>query len=270
MKIGIVGLGLIGSEVQRQAVLGGWKILGLARRSGIYTSQGKQATELSEWTRFFSTADAMALCISTVDTGEAAFRYIDHFTSQGIPVVTCEKGALGNFFPELQSRLKLIGYSATVGGGTRIIHWAKDRITSSTQEIHLVINGTLNFIFDGLSRGRALDEMVREAATLQYVEPNAFSPLDILNTEANRDIPMKIAVFLNLCGIAKIRARSISATPLSEQDMKRLVREARIRRYVVSLTREEFDEEDRIGGFLLAVDGWHISAGFKDITQNPL
>lgn len=268
IKIGIIGTGRIGTELSERITQRGWELL-IAKTSGIYIRKEKIA-ELHDWLECFKNLDIVCLCIPTLDDGVIAYEYIKVLIDNNIPVVTCEKGALGNYFPELKHWVNKIGYSATVGGGTRLLPWLRERLTLGTREVHLIINGTLNFIFDGLSSGRgALDEMVAEAKTLGYTEPGAKNPSEVINNEANKDVPNKVSVLLNTCGFGEIRAKDIDVKPIFEDDLKKLVREATSRRYIVSITRET-NEEDVIGGFKFLLNGWHVSAGFKNRSHNPL
>jgi len=283
-KIGLIGYGRIGQEVKKRVLQKGWAVPVIAITSGIYDSGEKKIDELNNWLKYFEKVDVAVLCISTLDDGTIAYNYIKNLVEKGIPVVSSEKGALGNYFPELRPWIGKIGYSATVGGGTRLLHWLKDRLTPGIKEIHLIINGTLNYIFDGLSRGRALDEVVEEAKKLGYAEPEAKEVLEVINTEACKDIPMKISVLLNICGFGEIRAKNIDAQKIGGIGLKKLVREATFRRYIVSITRaerrveknecssiaKEENEEDVVGEFKFPINEWLVSGGFKNRTQNPL
>jgi homoserine dehydrogenase len=271
MRIGIIGYGRIGKEVKKRVLERGWEISLIVDTSGIYNSEEKKINELKNWQEEFEkqNSDVVLVAIPTLDDGKTAYCYIKRLVEMEIPVVTTEKGALSNYFQELKPYLGMIGYTATVGGGTRMLHWLKERVTFQTKEIHLIINGTLNYIFDGLSKGRTLDEVVEEAKKLGYAEPGAETPLEVINTEACKDIPMKIAVVLNICGFGEVRARDIKVQRINELYLKKLIREATFRRYIVSITKEE-NEEDVIGGFKFRINQWWISGGFKNRTQNPL
>ncbi|XOB42053.1 MAG: hypothetical protein ACKKMS_01620 [Candidatus Nealsonbacteria bacterium] len=268
-KIGLIGYGRIGQEVKKRVLQKGWAVPVIAITSGIYDSGEKKIDELNNWLKYFEKVDIAVLCISTLDDGNIAYNYIKNLVEKGIPVVSSEKGALGNYFPELKPWISKIGYSATVGGGTRLLHWLKDRLTPGIKEIHLVINGTLNYIFDGLSRGKALDEVVEEAKKLGYAEPGTQEVLEVINTEACKDIPMKISVLLNICGFGEIRAKNIDAQKIGGIGLKKLVREATFRRYIVSIAKEE-NKEDVVGEFKFPINEWLVSCGFKNRTQNPL
>jgi homoserine dehydrogenase len=271
VKIGLIGYGRIGKEVEKRVHQRGWEVSTIVRSSGIYNSKKERIGELSNWLKYFKKVDVAVLCIPTFDDGATAFNYIKVLVENGIPTVTTEKGAMGNYFPELKHWLAQgkIGFSAVVGGGTRLLHWVKWRLSPRTTAILLIINGTLNYIFDGLARGRPLEEVVEEAKILGYAEPGAQTPLEVINTEACRDVPMKIAAFINICGLGEVRAKEIEVKSISEKDEKRLVREAAFRRYIVSITKED-DEEDIIGGFKFKLDDWYVSGGFKNRNHNPL
>lgn len=271
VKIGLIGYGRIGREVERRVLQRGWEVPVIARSSGIYNSRKEKVDEISNWLKHFKKVDAAVLCIPTFDDGATAFNYIKTLVENGIPTVTTEKGAMGNYFPELKPLLAQgkIGYSAVVGGGTRLLDWVKCRLSKRIAAILLIINGTLNYIFDGLARGRPLEEVVEEAKILGYAEPGAQTTIEVINTEACRDVPMKIAAVVNICGLGEVRAKEIKVKSVSEKDEKRLVREAAFRRYIVSITKEN-DEEDIIGGFKFKLDDWYVSGGFKNRNHNPL
>ncbi len=271
MKVGIIGNGRIGQETIKRVLQKGWKAPVIVDIDGVYNSSKEKIAKPSDWLDCFKGMDIAVLSIPTLDDGRIAYEYIKALVEIGIPVVTSEKGALGNYFPELKPLIdkNKIGYSATVGGGTRLLHWLKERLSPGAKEVHLVINGTLNYVFDGLSGGRALDKVVEEAKKLGYTEPGAQKALEVINAEACRDVPMKVSVLLNICGFGEIRARNINAQMVAEADLKKLVREATFRRYIVSITREE-NKEDMVGGFKFPLNEWWVSAGFKNRTQNSL
>ena len=65
--------------------------------------------------------DIVFLTMPSTEDGIAAHGYISHFIKSGVPVVTAEKGAMANYFDELLPHVdRLLGISATVGGGTRM------------------------------------------------------------------------------------------------------------------------------------------------------
>lgn len=271
MKIGVVGAGLIGSELYRRAQSLDWDVGLVLRSNGVYRNLTEKIDDLGKYQNYCKDLDVAFLAIPTLDDGKTAFDYMRSFLQKDIPVVTSEKGALSNYFSELEKWLHLIGYNATVGGGTRMLEYAKERIGPNVEQIHLVVNGTLNYTFEGVSSGRSLGEVVEETKKLGYAEPGAENPLDIINKEATEDVPMKTSIFFNICGLSSkhMRAKDVKSHKIGEPELKRLIKESNIRRYIVSITRED-NEEDVIGGFKHRIDDWVISSGFKNIHENPL
>jgi len=276
ISVGIIGKGIIGSEVYHRANSRGWNVNWVADSKGIFSdlSGNKKLAGLEDYASYIDGLDAIFLAIPTLDTGETALRYINVNLNAGVPVVTCEKGALSNYFSELEEAVKnqSIGYSATVGGGSRLLRYLQERMGPQVQEVHAVINGTLNYIFDGLSNGRSLGEVVEETKKLGYAEPGAKHPLEVINKEATIDVPMKASILFNVCDLTeeRMKARDVSVEMIELNQLNRLIREATNRRYIVSITRDKNNEEDVIWGFKHKVGDWYISAGFKHIEDNPL
>jgi homoserine dehydrogenase len=191
-----------------------------------------------------------------------------------VPVITCEKGALSNYYAELEGAVRShrIGYSASVGGGSGLLGYLQERMGPGVREVHAIVNGTLNYILEGLSRGRNLDEVVEETKILGYAEPRAKHPLEVFNKEGAGDVPMKASIQVNLSNLTKdkMRAKDVKVQMIGPDQLERLVKEAASRRYVVSITRDANDEEDVIWGFRHRIENWHISGGFRRIEDNPL
>jgi homoserine dehydrogenase len=273
MKIGIIGAGHIGSELYRRAKSLNWDIEFVLRSDGVYRNLNEKVDGLENYTNYVDDIEIGFLAIPTLDDGKRAFEYMNFLLEREIPMVTCEKGALANYFSKLEPRLDKIGYSATVGGGTRLLGYSEERMSSAVREIHAVINGTLNHIFDQVSRGRSLGEVVDETKTLGYSEPGAETALDVINKEATKDVPMKCSILFNICFRElipeRMKAKDVTFDKIKKQELKRLVREATNRRYIVSITKEN-NQEDVIGGFRHKVGDWFISAGFKNKNENPL
>mgnify|MGYP001594839525 FL=1 len=268
-KIGIIGGGIIGKELIRKLYKKGYRIPFVVRSSGVYDDSDRRIDALENYENHFSKVDALCLAIPTRDDGSKALEYILASLAHNKPIAICEKGALSNYFDVLKNSLDRIGYSATVGGGTRLLRWAQERMNPDVMEIHAILNGTLNYVFSQLSQERTLGEVVDEAKKLGYAEPGADSHLAVIKTEANRDIPMKTAILFNMLGLGEIRARNIKTKPIREVCLQKLIKQAKQRRYIVSITRKILDD-DIIGGFNYESNGWFISAGFKRVDENPL
>ncbi len=300
-RIGLIGAGNIGEEVIRQAREKGFGIGPIVTTSGVYDGskvqrwKGKLSDYLKENPEYrlavpddyqapLRETDAVLLTISTRDDGEEAYTYMRGLLPEK-PVITCEKGALSSAsrFKELLPEMKKgrLGYRATVGGGTSLLKVMQDSVRRGFDgRVYAVINGTLNFIFDRLSRGRSLGETVYRARILGFAEPGAKDPLDVINTEACKDVPRKSAIFYNTFldslgnenpSFLDVSTIMSTLTPLTPDMFARLVREARNRRYIVSITpHDSAVDDDVIAGYRLNMDGWVIQGGFRRITDNPL
>jgi len=274
-RVGIIGIGNIGSELYKRVKSKNWDVSAVVDYDGVYADITKQ-TKLGDAgnLRPLDKSGLVFLAIPTLDDGETAFKYIRQCLQEQIPVVTCEKGALSNHFSELERDISQgrIGYSVTVGGGSRLLRYLAERRGPQVRELHAVVNGTLNYIFDGLSRGRSLGEVIEEAKRLGYAEPGAVNPIEVINKEAIKDVPMKTAILFNLFNPngKKLNARDIVTNKIMDSEIRALEREAQERRYIVSITKTEDREENVIWGFKHQVGDWYISAGFKHIRDNPL
>jgi len=274
MKVGIIGAGHIGQALYKKVVSSGWEVKFILKDDGIYKNLSEKIDDLKNYQGYYKDLDVVFLAIPTFDDGKIAFDYMKSLLERDIPVVTCEKGALSNYFSELEKWIDKIGYSATVGGGTRLLRYLEERINPQVNEVHAVINGTLNYIFDEISRGSSLGEVIEEAKTLGYTEPGATNPLEIINKESSGDVPMKSAILFNVCfrefTQKRMKAKDAKINKIGEQGLKNLITEAHNRRCIVSFAKENNKEEDVIGGFQYRIDDWTISAGFKNISENPL
>jgi homoserine dehydrogenase len=215
---------------------------------------------------------AVFLAISTLDEGEAARDYILTCIKAEIPIITCEKGALAYHAKVLKPHLDKIGFSATVGGGTRMLKYVQSRhLTGKQVEIHAVVNGTLNFIFDEICQGRSLGEACKEACGLGYAEPGATDPLSLINGEL-KDVRMKTCVFFNtiLASDRLVTPHELELLRLTAKEVEQLSERSGDYRLVISFTnKKSAREHTRFGRqfSLHFVDSWHITGSFRQVTQ---
>lgn len=279
-KIVIIGLGLVGKALKAKIdKVPGWEIQQIVKKGRIFSASGQEIDSFDSESPDLERAipkgcDLVFLAIPTYDKGQIAYRYIKHAVERGIPVVTCEKGALSYFWDNLETSIDKIGYSATVGGGTRLLPYLKQRLHGRDDVVvHAVVNGTLNYIFDEMAHaGRSYGEAVEEAQRLGYAEPGATDYLEVLNGEI-KDTVMKTAILFNACMKKNkaMRPDDVALTLLEKGDLARLIKESKNRRYIVSfLPPGSVQENDIIGGFQHESDGWKIIAGFQAIDSNPL
>ena len=267
MKIGIIGKGIIGSELIRKSKLLNWDIKFILDSKNVYKDQ-KKIDSSENYLNYCRDVDVVFLAIPSLCDGKIAFNYIYNIVNKGINVVTCEKAALSNYFLQLNPYLNKIGFSATVGGGTRIIKYIETMMCDNITSMHIIVNGTLNYIFEEMSKGSGIAEAIKNAKTLGYVEPGANNILDIVNEESYHDIPMKLSILHNFFKFGKIiKTNDIKAKKITKSELNQLTEEAYYRRYIISLRKYPMEEKNIIGGFEYKTDKWNISAGFKNISK---
>lgn len=273
MRAGIIGLGKIGGFLFSDLVREGFDVVGVTQ-AGVFNSRREVIDVQTNWLQYFSKTDIVCVCIPTQDGGRAAFDYIStSLIRMGISVVTSEKGALGNYYPELNPWLPRIGFRATVGGKTGMALELRHRISPNTHSVYAVLNATLNFVFSKIAAGESLEAAVELAKELGFAEPGAKNAQDIIHNEI-QDAILKAAILFNT-GVGGqygpfIRASSIRVRPMGEEDWNRLLSEVKERRYIVAITKDAVLPDDIIGGFVRDVGEWSIVGGFWRKEKCPL
>jgi homoserine dehydrogenase len=284
----VVGLGNIGKVLKTKInALPDWKVIAtVSKRSVFDGTTGNLIREFTPDAFHVYLRDVAGdgkpvvvfLAIPSQNGGEAAGAYIEQAVACNVPIVTCEKGALSHQFALFADKLDKIGYSATVGGGTRILPSLMERMNGRRDVVlHGVVNGTLNFIFNEMDHaGSSFGTAVEKAQALGYAEPGASEGVDILNGEMS-DTVMKTSILFNICMNTGtyMNPDSIAVLKINQSILSHLIREASVRRYIVSLFPPEFDgelppEKDIIGGFRYDISGWRIRAGFQRTDSDPL
>ncbi len=217
--------------------------------------------------------------------GRRSLEILRHLADLGIPVVTAEKGALSQYYEEIEKQglYKHLGSDATVGGRTGMLDWIAGQINSRTSQIHVVINGTLNYILDGISNQRTPGQVIDEAVLLGYAEPGATRHLDVLNGELVGDIPKKTSILINkslrntgFFDDTYVSPGLLSQSPLTTGSWHKLIKESKDRRYILSFIRkkDEIPEFDIIAPlrkeFKTKSGNTVVKGGFRKIHDNPL
>jgi homoserine dehydrogenase len=110
-----------------------------------------------------------------LQTGEPALTYIRQALSNGMHVVTTNKGPIALCFPELKAlaaeRQVRIGYEGTVMSGTPAIALGANLLAAARiRRIQGILNGTTNFILTRMEEGGSYAEALAEAQALGYAE----------------------------------------------------------------------------------------------------
>ena len=267
----IFGFKKIGRRLYEKLAAKGWEIVFVATSKYLFTDDlVNPKDDVKNWQKYCIDIDVAFLAISTVDDGFIALKIIKVLRERNIWVETCEKGALGNYFDELKPMMSGIGYSATVGGGSGILHSLKDSFSSDTQEVHAILNGTMNYSFHDLSLGNPPGYIAEEIKNLKFAEGDG-NLAEIIMAEAKLDATKKSSILFNVCFKSQtiLRAKDIIVN-LTEEMVRKAMREAMNRRFVVSFYRQEkfIEEPTDILAFCHTIDGWVIKGGFVKM-ENP-
>lgn len=270
-RVGIVGAGGIGGRLAERLQERGDEVCFLLRRS----SQG--ALPLFNQLLLKEKPEAVFIAISTLDQGQAACEYIISCAQEGIPVITCEKGSLAYHADALMSYLPLIGFTATVGGGTGMLEYVKKRHPNGQlMSISVVLNGTLNFILDAMQgRGRTLGEACEEASKLGIAEPGNDGPQSLINGELT-DVRRKVCVFFNtvLANDEFLTPDKFGEFSLTRDEVQTLSEEGADCRMIASFSNHpsaasasRHSSEFLGTNFKTAIGNWTISAGFRRVVH---
>jgi len=154
MKVGIIGSGNIGSEVFRQCRLRGWEVGYIVDEYGIKKGEGdfenyKKIADINEFLIYCNDVDCAFM--ATPSDPEIEMFYVSQLISGGVPIVFACKGALSEHHDSFEKHdaKEIIGDGAAVGGGTGILPFLRERVDGNTKEIHLIVNGTINYCLAG-------------------------------------------------------------------------------------------------------------------------
>lgn len=216
--------------------------------------------------------------------GAESYRYMNQFLTldPGNPenptVVTAEKGAITEFWKELNTLIDIdLGIAATVGGGTQLLRAAREQVHGGdVARIDLVVNGTLGAAMELFEKGTASPEVARHMTSLGYAEPGATEIADIFDGELG-DIVKKAQIFYNYVlaeGTDFVRAGDIETPVLSTEDMAKLMTDESQRRMVVTFVKEgeSFNEHEDSPAYVESSlpGGWRLRIAFIDPNDDPV
>lgn len=254
-KVGIIGAGGIARHLKKRLTKKGWIVAWIGGRS------------LGDL-RLLEKVDLVFNAISTLDNGEAARDNILFFVKRGIPVVTCEKGALAYHAKVLRRYMRLIGYQAACGGGSELLRYLLRLGVADRRGTHFwtVLNASLNMLFSEIGKGTKPGVAHRLAQKRRFLEPGKGSLFFAVSGEL-QDVLRKACVLFNTVLAKKeyLTPDMLTSWSLSQKELRFLCRHAKDYRYVVAFMnyKSGFGRQRHHGGFEAKVGEWSIKAGFR-------
>src|ERR1700694_5811638 len=191
--VGLLGLGTVGSQVAERLEQGSALV---QRRTGVDLCLKRVLVRDLEKARrdnptapLSSDPDAIlnhqssSIIVEVIGGVEPAREYLSRAIEAGKHVVTANKEVMAKYGPDLLE-LSLqrgvdIYFEAAVGGGIPLISTFKiDLLANEINSIEAIINGTTNYILDGMSQGKTYAEALEEARRLGYAEADPSSDVD--------------------------------------------------------------------------------------------
>lgn len=120
---------------------------------------------------------------TNLKSGEPSLSYIISAMKHGKSVVTANKGPLALAFPSLIELARyndvMLRFSATVGGGTPILEFAKHCLKGdSIRSFKGILNGTTNYILTKIEEGLEFDQALEDASIKGYAEADPSLDID--------------------------------------------------------------------------------------------
>lgn len=151
---------------------------------------------------------------------EEVAKIYSEFLKNNISVVTCNKIAAASEYEnyrklkrEARAHNVSFLFETNVGAGLPIIGTLNDMVRSGdrVRKIEAVLSGSLNFIFNNFKTGVSFEEIVRQAQTEGYTEPDP--RIDLTGTDVKR----KILILIRESGVA-MEMNDIASDPFMPAD----------------------------------------------------
>jgi homoserine dehydrogenase len=227
LKVGLAGLGTVGTSVVRLLEQGRDKLLARSGRDievvavSARSRSKKRDIDLKKF-RWF--ADPVALAGDpSIDVfvelmggaGDPAKRAVEAALASGKAVVTANKALLarhGQKLAALAERKKAaLNFEASVGGGIPIIKTLREGLNGDAfTRIYGILNGTCNYILSRMEQDRlAFDECLRDAQRLGYAEADPTFDVE------GHDTAQKLSILASLAFGTKLDPNAIYVEGIS-------------------------------------------------------
>lgn len=211
LKIGLLGLGVIGGQVARVLIdrqgelcrqagaslqLHKIKVLPADLEKPLAGTLPKELFTTDD-DSFFND-DSIKIVIELIGGEQPACNYIKKALEKGKHVVTANKEVVAKHGTELKETARRNGvclyYEASVGGGIPLVAVLEHELKANyIKSIHAIINGTTNYILTRMSQdGIDFDAALRQAQELGYAEANPANDIESI------DAAYKLAIMATL------------------------------------------------------------------------
>jgi homoserine dehydrogenase len=225
--VGLLGLGTVGSQVAERLEQASEQI---QRRTGVELCLQRVLVRDPDKARAYTPSAAVTdnadqvlddpaidIIVEVIGGDEPAHEYLRRAIIRGKHVVTANKEVMAKYGPELLE-LALehhvdIYFEAAVGGGIPLISTFKiDLLANEINSIEAIINGTTNFILDGMAQGRTYEDALLEAQSLGYAEANPSADVD------GHDSVFKLAIMASIAFSSRFRPAQVYREGITDLD----------------------------------------------------
>jgi homoserine dehydrogenase len=192
-RVGLLGLGTVGSQVAERLEQSSDLV---RRRTGVdlclervlvrdldkaraYTPRAPLTTNPDD----ILDDASIDIIVEVMGGDEPAHRHLSRALQGRKHVITANKEVMARYGPDLLETAQAndvdLYFEAAVGGGIPLISTFKiDLLANEISSIEAIINGTTNYILDGMSQGKSYGDALEEARRLGYAEADPSSDVD--------------------------------------------------------------------------------------------
>lgn len=188
VKVGLIGLGTVGQAVVDLAHHFGNYAFQVERAAVRDASKARRVSiALTEDVGEIIHDPAIDVVVEAVGGREAPREWILQALANHKAVVTANKEVMAYHGPELLHASHVhgayLGFEASVAGGIPIVDALQFHLTTApVQEVFGILNGTTNYLLDGLTQGRPYPEVLHAAQRAGYAESDPTADIAGLDT----------------------------------------------------------------------------------------